>query len=107
MNYEEARRLVIAESLEGIAYTSRSGHYPSLAEAAPLLSALGVIHESLRGQPTIDRGLAAALFSINDQVQGNMDGALSKGIPVPNEFLKRIYPELNGLLYAIFEDHES
>lgn len=107
MTYEQARDVIIAESLDGIAYTTRFGQYPSAADVANLLRALTVVRDGIRGHDTIERQLAAALFVINDQVQGNMDGALAKGIPVPKDFQESVFPELNGLLYEIFEDHEG
>ncbi|HWQ90232.1 MAG TPA: hypothetical protein VN673_01080 [Clostridia bacterium] len=107
MDFEQARALIEYEASKGIAYTSRYGEYPDRARVSKILEALRVIHQQLRGQLTIDRKLAACLFVINDQVQGNMAGARAKGIPISEEFSNEGYFQINGLLYAIFEDWED
>jgi hypothetical protein len=104
MNFAQAKSLIEHESMEGVACTSRHGKYPDRTRVDEILEALRVIHDKLRGETTIDRKLAASLFVINDQVQGNMAGAWAKGIPIPEEFSGESYFEINELLYAIFED---
>lgn len=105
MNFEQAKALIEYESLKGVAYTSRHGHYPDSSRFDEILKALRVIHHELRHQQTIDRKLAAALFVINDQVQGNMAGAHAKGIKI--DFSAEDYVQINQLLYAIFEGWED
>ena len=72
-----------------------------------MIEALKVIYEDLKDEDVIERQLAASLFVLNDQVQGNMAGAKEKGIEVPVEFSDEIYPQINDLLYAIFEDWDD
>ena len=105
MNFDEAKKIIQYESMDGIAYTSRFGDYPSKAELKKLLEALETVHQHLDGATTIDRSLAASLFVISDQVQGNYNGALDKGISLNSDFDADDLIELNELLYAIFEDH--
>ena len=107
MTFEEARTLIEYEVSEGVAYTSRFGEYPERARVEQILEALRTIHRELRGQTVIDRQLASMLFALNDQVQGNMNGAIAKGIPVPEEFSTVSFFEIADLLYAIFEDWEN
>ena len=107
MTFAEARALIAHEVTEGVAYTSRFGEYPDRAKVEQILEALRTIHRELRGQTVIDRQLAAHLFILMDQVQGNMNGALLKGIPVPEEFSSAGFFEIDDLLYAIFEDWEN
>lgn len=90
-----------------MACTSRHGAYPDRARVAEILEALRTIHRELKGQTVLDRRLAASLFTINDQVQGNMGGALAKGIPIPEEFSTLSIFEISDLMYAIFEDWEE
>lgn len=105
MNFEEAIKVIEYEASEGIAYTSRVGTYPSKAEVKQLLLALEVIHDNLKGEALISRNLAASLFIINDQIQGNYDGALAQGIEISSDFDDEDVAQINELLYAIFEDH--
>ena len=107
MTLDEARSLIEYEALEGIAVSSRHGEYPDRARVEEILEALRTLHRELRGQETLDRKLAACLFILNDQVQGNMAGAQAQGIPVPEEFSGTGFFEINQALYAIFEDWEE
>jgi hypothetical protein len=107
MTFEQARALIEHEALAGVAYTSRYGEYPSRGRVGEILEALRTIQRELKGQEVIDRKLAAFLFIINDQVQGNMAGAQAKGIPISEEFSSLSFFEINDLLYAIFEDWED
>ena len=107
MNLTEAKELLFKESMEGVAYTSRFGEYPDKEHGLKIIEALKVIYEELKDEDVIERQLAASLFVLNDQVQGNMAGAKDKGIEVPVEFRDEIYPQINDLLYAIFEDWDD
>lgn len=104
MDINEAQAIIESESLEGIAYSTKYGEYPDVKKVKMIVEALKVIHANLKGATSIDRGLASSLFIINDQVQGNMAGALSNGIDVPTIFIEKYFYEINDLLYAIFED---
>ena len=107
MTFEEARAIIEFEASEGVVYTSRHGVYPDRARVEEILEALRVIHRELKGQAVIDRKLAAALFVISDQVQGNMYGALARGIPITEEFRTLSFFEMDGLILGIFEDWDE
>jgi len=107
MTFEEARAIIEFEASEGIAYTSRHGVYPIRARVEEILEALRTIHRALKGQTVIDRKLAASLFVISDQVQGNMGGALERGIPISEEFSTLSFFEIDDLILAIFEDWDE
>lgn len=107
MNAEEARALILRESTEGIAYSSRWGKYPDRAHFSQIIEAIQILHRNNRGQKQVDRELVAALFVIGDQVQGNLDGAISKNIEIPAWFQEEGIVELTSALYAIFEDHDE
>jgi hypothetical protein len=107
MTFEEARAIIEFEASEGVVYTSRHGLYPDRARVEEILEALRTIHRELRGQAVIDRKLAACLFIINDQVQGNIAGAEAKGISISDEFCRLSFFEISELLYAIFEDWDD
>jgi hypothetical protein len=107
MTFEEARAIIEFESSEGVATTSRHGVYPDRARVEEILEALRTIQRELKGQTVIDRKLAASLFVISDQVQGNMDGALARGIPISEEFSTLSFFEMDELILAIFEDWDA
>jgi len=107
MTFEEARAIIEFEASEGVAYTSRHGVYPDRARVEEILEALRTIHQELKGQTVIERKLAAMLFVISDQVQGNMGGASGRGIPIPEEFSTLSFFEIEDLILAIFEDWDE
>ena len=107
MNVDEARTLIIDESINGIAYTSRMGEYPDREHFDRIISALRIIHNENKGNEFVDRRLFCALFILGDQVQGNFTGALSKNIKVPGWFRESGIVLLLSALYAIFEDHDE
>lgn len=104
MNPTEAYALILKESEEGIAYTSRMGDYSSKENFYRMIEAIGILTEDLRGQENVDRKLFGALFVIGNQVEGNLHGALAKGICVPDWLWDEGIVALNESLYAIFED---
>jgi len=107
MTFEQARAIIEFEASEGIVYTSRHGVYPDRARVQEILEALRTIHRELKGQTVIDRKLAALLFVISDQVQGNMGGALERGTPISEEFSTLSFLEIDELILAIFEDWDE
>ena len=107
MTFEEAKAIIEFEASEGVAYTSRHGVYPDQVRVAETLEALRTIHRDLKGQTVIDRKLAASLFVISDQVQGNMNGALARGIPITEEFRTLSFFEIDVLILGIFEDWDE
>ena len=107
MTYEEARAIIEFEASEGVACTSRHGVYPDRVRVEEILEALRTIHQALKGQTVIDRKLAASLFVISDQVQGNMDGALARGIPITEEFRTLSFFEIDVFILGIFEDGDE
>ena len=107
MNLTEAKEVLFKESMEGVAYTSRFGEYPDRSQGLKIIEALRVIYKELKGEEVIDRQLAASLFVINDQVQGNMAAAEANGVKTPEEFSENIFPEINELFCAIFEDWDE
>ncbi len=102
----EAKEIIIRESKEGIAYTSRMGDYSSREHFYKVIEAIGVLNVELRGQKKVDRDLFAALFVIGNQVEGNMHGALAKNLPLPDWLWDEGIVALNDALYGIFEDYE-
>ena len=107
MTFEEAKAIIEFEASEGVVLTSRHDVYPDRARVEEILDALRTIHRELKGQTVIDRKLAALLFIIIDQVQGNMGGALERGIPISEEFSTLSFFEIDDLILAIFEDWDE
>ena len=106
MDFEEAKSIIIYESTEGVAYTSRHGAYPDRERVDQIIEALKTINEKITGDDAMDRKLAAALFVINDQYQGNMSGASSKGVELEEDVFDN-FIEINEMLYCIFEDWDN
>lgn len=104
MNYDEAKALIKHHAYDGVAYTSRYGQYPSKQEVAKITDALEAILEYVRGKQSIEKDLAGWLFTINDQIQGNYNGATAKGIELKTKFYESVFFQLNELMYAIFEE---
>ena len=50
MNAEEARALILRESTEGIAYSTRWGKYPDRAHFSQIIEAIQILHRNNRGQ---------------------------------------------------------
>ena len=107
MNLTDTTEIIFIESLEGLAVTSREDKYPTKNEAMPLLQALSFIYKHLQDEDIIERKLAASLFVLNDQVQGNMLATKAKGLDIPKEFSDEVFPQINDLIYAIFEDWDE
>jgi len=103
MKYEEAKLFIKYHALEGVAYTSRFGEYPNKIEVTKIVTALEVILENVKGSKFIERELAGWLFAINDQTQGNFNGAVAKGIELKIECDESDFFKINELTYAIFE----
>jgi len=105
MTPNEATRLILKESEDGIAYTSRMGNYSTQENFDKLIEAIKIMSTELRDRKQVDRKLFAALFCIGNQVEGNVHGALAKDIPVPDWLFDEGIIALNEALYEIFEDH--
>jgi len=105
MTIEEARRIILAESMEGIAYTSRMGEYGTKERFSQLIEAINTLGTELAGQKNVERELFAALFVLGNQVEGNVHGALAKGLAVPDWLQEDGLAQLNEALNGIFEDH--
>ena len=103
MTIEEAKTRVYHEASDGLAYTSRMGDYSSEENFILLLEAIRVITESLRGQDLVDRSLFSSLFVIGNQLEGNVHGALAKGLKVPGWLWDKGIVDLNEALYEVFE----
>jgi hypothetical protein len=108
MTPNEARDLILAESREGIAYSSRIGDYGTPERFRRLIEAIHVLQKEWRGRAEVNRGLCAALFVLGDQVNGNAHGAAAKGLKSPEWLWKEEgLALLSEALYRIFEDHEA
>lgn len=102
MSPTEAYDLVVKESEEGIAYTSRMGDYSTKEHFYKIIDAINILAKELQGKENIDRKLASALFVIGNQVEGNMHGALAKNIKIPEWLWDEGIVALNEALYEIF-----
>lgn len=84
MTPNEARNLILHESREVIAYTSRMGDFGTPERFHQILGAISILQEELRGRAEVNRELFTALFVLGNQVEGNTSGAVTKGISVPD-----------------------
>jgi len=103
MTPEEAKKRIHHEASDGIAYSSRMGDYSDEDNFSLLIEAIQTISNSLKGQETVERSLFSALFVIGNQVEGNVHGALSKGLTVPEWLWDKGIVDLNEALYEVFE----
>ena len=99
MDYETARRLLIDQSDEtNLASDTflarlRQSKPPIPGQVTSILLALKAVSEALRGQTSIDRSLANALFLISSEGRRFFDSGLRRSIDCPpllNEDLERI-----------------
>ena len=105
MTPEEARQKIIKEATEGIAYGSRMGDYGSKESFYELITAIRTIRDDLKGVELVDRELFAHLFTIGNQVEGNVHGALAKGLKVPDWLWDEGLVDLIEALYEVFGDY--
>lgn len=80
MTYEEAAALVLEEGVRtepilenAMAMVLHLGIEPSDQHIDPLIKAIRVIQEDLKGQPLLDRNLAAALWILGVEASGRLD----------------------------------
>ena len=107
MTIEEATEIIFIESMEGLAVTTQQGQFPTHGEATPLINALDFVYKQLQNEELMNRRLAASLFVLHDQLQGNMLTAHTKGLKVPDVFSDEVFPKISDLIYAIFEDWDE
>ncbi len=108
MTPNEAQDLILTESREGIAYSSRMGDYGTPERFRQLIDAIHVLQKEWRGRAEVNRELLAALFVLGDQINGNAYGAVAKGLNSPDWLWKEEgLALLSEALYGIFEDHEA
>jgi len=94
MNFEEAIALVTKEALseeDNLITNIRMGNYPSQQRMEQLNTALKIIfnYRSCVNEPSIHNDLAHSLFALAFHIQGEVDGALSKGMSIPDWFLEK------------------
>src|SRR5262249_33801594 len=105
MTAQQALDLVARESLgeDGLPVVVRRGEEPDRERMAMLLGALRIVEKALRGQPTLDRKLACQLHALSFDVQGQVEGWLSRGATYTPEFLDEL-GEMFELIGYIFAD---
>lgn len=108
MNAQEARKRVIEEGSgeEGIAVAIRMGVIPDSDRMAGLLESLEEIFSQSRGDASLDRELANALFGLAFHVQGEVDAMLSRGSELRESFIDDELVRMFLLIESIFEDDE-
>jgi len=107
MTPSEAYELILQESVNGIAYLSRMGNYGTPERFHQIIDAINLLQKELRGRTEVSREWFAALFVLGNQIDGNVAGAIDKGLSVPDWLLGDGIASLNEALYAIFEDHNA
>jgi hypothetical protein len=107
MSLEEALALIISEAGSGgngLVASVRSGEDPGAERMHQLISALKTVFDSLNGQDELDRGLAAALFTLGSDVPLTISSLASKGHIWRRRFMEiEVYELLMGV-QSIFED---
>ena len=103
MTLEESLAKIEHETNRGIAYGSRMGDYGTKESFAELIKAIGVVRDHIEGQTTVDRRLVGNLFVLGNQVEGNVHGALAKGLSVPEWLWDQGIIDLNQVLYEVFD----
>lgn len=98
MDYETACRLLIDQSDDTLSVDTflarlRQGKPPVPGQVTSILLALKVVSEGLKGQTSINRDLASALFLISHEGRRLFDTELRRSLDCPpllNEDLERI-----------------
>lgn len=107
MNPDDAIALIISEADPGgdsLLASVRNGEDPGTERMRQLISALAVVFHSLRGQATLDRNLAAALFTLGSDVPLTISSQATKGQSWRKGFMEvEVYELLVGV-ESIFED---
>ena len=91
MDFPQAKKIIQFHALGGIAYTSRFGEYPSREKLSELTDALALIVQVVCFNKNIEKELAGWLLVLPDQIQGNFNGALQKGIVLKYRLYRRRY----------------
>lgn len=107
MNPDDAIVLIIAEADpagNSLLASVRNGEDPGTEKMHQLILALTTLFHSLKGQATLDRKLAAALFRLGSDVPLTISSRASKGQNWRKGFMEvEIYELLVGV-ESIFED---
>jgi hypothetical protein len=107
MTLEDAVTLIITEarsSGDSLLTSVRNGEDPGTERMRRLISALDTIYNSLSGHVELNRGLAAALFSLGSDVPLTISALASKGHAWRRGFMEvEVYELLVGV-QSIFED---
>ena len=108
MTAEEAKKFIYLHGCEGdgAAYNSRLGEYPEPELVNDLVDSMRIVFQSTRGDDLLDRRLAAALFSLINQLEGNYARAVDSGEEIRHD-LDVDLARLNDSAMAIFEDWEE
>ena len=102
MDFNEAKKLILNSGVD-LVVGVRMGDYPSPETLTPILNALKIIFDYYQNSDEIDKELACVLFGLGFHIQGEVDGALSKGICVPEQFLEQGMVSLFLRVESIFE----
>jgi hypothetical protein len=107
MTLEDAITLIISEarsSGDSLLVSVRNGEDPGTERMRQLISALTVMYHSLSGHAELNRGLAAALFTLGSDVPLTISALASKGHIWRRGFMEvEVYELLVGV-QSIFED---
>ncbi len=108
MNFADARRLVIAEGIgeQGLTLAVRMSDIPDAHRMRRLLDALQIVFNNFRGESSLDRELASALFCLAFHVQGDIDGHIDRGIELRPTFVDDEMVRMFLLIESIFEDED-
>ena len=106
MTPNDARALVLQESTgeAGAVVTLRIGKDPGAERMGRLLAALEVLFEDLRGKPTLDRQLAAALHQLALQIESQASSWEVRGRTWREELIDEEIPNLALAVESLFED---
>lgn len=80
-----------------------AGQAPIPGQLTALLLALKVVYKGLRGQPTIDRPLAAALHYLAQETRLRYDAGLTRGVDWP-PLLREDLQRVNQAVWEILSD---
>lgn len=107
MTIEDAVTLIISEarsSGDSLLTSVRNGEDPGTERMRQLITALSTIYHSLSGHAELNRGLAAALFTLGSDVPLTISALASKGHTWRRGFMEvEVYELLIGV-QSIFED---
>lgn len=107
MSPEDAIVLIISEARtdwNSLLVSVRNGEDPGTERMRQLISALKTVSDSLGGQASLDRQLAAALFTLGSDVPLTISSLASKGHAWRRLFMEEEVYELLMGVQSIFED---